>query len=324
MAKVGDLERVLGNALFALPFIGVGLVALLLSLREIVDGPTGKATGSPWVRVLVGAVFTIAGGTMLVRAFFKGRSPEAAVEVTASPAGAPPTTSTYRAAPNAETALAFYRPILDVAPLPKLKTQPGRALPVMLSFASPREGLGLVAFGTFWTAALTPFLFAVRTTRSTFLALFLVPFFVAGAVLITIGARKILSHLKLPRVEVSSEPVFLGDALDVLVEHRGPIAITSLKVDLACVEEVRYTIGTDTRTEEHEVLRRPVLDEPGERVARGDRWTRRATVMLPDDAPHSFRSKHNALSWKLLVRVVIAGWPDYDESYEIRVLPRVP
>ena len=36
---------------------------------------------------------------------------------------------------------------------------------------------------------------------------------------------------------------------------------------------------------------------------------------------HSFRSEHNEISWKLLVKGAVAGWPDYERSFPVIVHP---
>jgi len=38
---------------------------------------------------------------------------------------------------------------------------------------------------------------------------------------------------------------------------------------------------------------------------------------------HSFRSGHNEVSWKIVVKGDVAGWPDYERSFPLIVYPCV-
>lgn len=301
-----------------MPFAGIGAFLLFSAVRDrsVVPAAFGLVFGGVGVRQIVAAL----------RAR-RSRESEGAV-FRASPTlpaiQQQPALDYRSASRRTQAASEVYALLLQAAPLPKLTTTPGRTLAVALGAAPPKDSVFLLAFGVVWTGFTLPVLVGLLARGMWAGAAFLSLFFAVGLVVACAAIGKLLSRLALPRVEVSEEPVYLGDELRVHVEQRGPARITRLRVDLQCQECATCIVGDETRTEVCEVFERELLDDPGRTLRLGEQWPHDLTVTLPADAPHSFWSKHNAISWSVRVRAEIAGWPDYDELFELRALPRIP
>jgi hypothetical protein len=69
------------------------------------------------------------------------------------------------------------------------------------------------------------------------------------------------------------------------------------------------------------VFRRQVFEQREFEVLPGTPYEARCRLEVPAGAMHSFRSNHNEVQWKLVVRGDVAGWPNFERSYSIVVLP---
>jgi FtsH-binding integral membrane protein len=302
--------------LFALPFAGAGVLAFLQGLRA------GAASGA-----IFGLVFVAVGLWQVWLAIRDWRSAESQALVGASASLAdvvPPAVLDYRtAASRPRSAGELYGPILASAPLPRLTSTPGRVLARALPKPSVKEGVWLAVFAVFWNGMTLPFLAVAIASRSMGMLTFISLFVIAGVIVAVAATKKLLGRTKLPVVEVSDEPAFVGDEVSFHVEQRGPARVNRLQVDLLCRESATYTIGTDTRTEVRDVFERALVDETMLTIARGERSSHQVRAVLPSNLPASFASKNNAIRWLVRVRADIAGWPDYDEVFELRALPKV-
>ncbi len=285
----------------------------------------GSKGASPFGIVLLGF-----GIWMLLRAVRSRRSSEsqAVVRSVSNHLGdvlpLPGRMADYRTSGRARpSARALYAEVLSSAPFPADATRPGRVLPFALGATLDISGtVGLLAGGVVFTAIPLMFAILLRRSAAVILPLLLV---LVGIALIMSAVRKLLSRTKLPVVEVSDEPLYLGDTLRVHVEQRGPAKVTRMQVGLSCRERATSGVGTSTRTEEHEVLCLTLLDDREIfSVASGQHKAHDLEVVVPRDAPASFRAKKNNVAWLLRVQAEITGWPDYDELYEIRVVPAPP
>ena len=301
--------------------LAVALLGMTLAYRGVVAGQAGL--------VVVGAVPLIVGALVLRRNVRKARSREAAASVPRTSAAlsdvmTPAPALDYRSpAKTALTARQVYASVLDVAPLPRSLDEPGKTLASALS--RPAYGAGTIpqlVGATIWTAFSLAFFVHAVTTRVWTGAFFLALFGAFGGKVGFDVVRRYLSRRRLPRVEVSEEPVFLGDRLKVHVAQPGPVTITRLRVDLVCREEVDFMEGSTSRTDEHEVFAEALLDERAVALAPGDVSRHLFDVEIPASAPHSFRAAHNAVAWHVRVRAELDAWPSYDERFELRVLPR--
>lgn len=329
MSKRASPIATVAKLAFAAPFLAVGLVAFGAGLLDVIGGNFGS-----WFAFPFGLMFFGAGALVVRNALREGRSREAvaAERLTASSAAAtdpwqtaaPRPASDYRSAAGPErSAGELYGPALRSLPVQQLEPRPGQVLRHAVSLHSPQSTFAEIFFAIVWNGFVWPFLFVMLATGSVLGSLISLLFCAVGAYLAASTVRKILGRQRLPRVELSAEPAYLGDELRIHVDQMGPARITHYAVRVRCEEVVTYTVGTNARSERHEVFDAPLYDEPGgPRLALGERWTHDLSVVLPARAPPSFESANNQLIWTVQVRAEIAGWPDYDEAFAFRALPR--
>lgn len=316
MSKRAGPFATLFQILVTVPFAAAGIGSIAQAVRS------GRLGG-----VIPGALFTAAAGWMFVRAIRARRSSESrslgGVSATIADVVAPVVLDYRTAAAPSRTAAQIYAPLLLTAPLPRIRTKPGLVLARMLPPPSVANVFGLLFAAVFWNLVTLPFVVVAILERSFGLAAFVSIFVAVGIFLAVFAAKGILARAKLARVELSEEPVFVGDEVTIHVEQRGKAQVNRFEVDLVCRETVTFTVGTDTRSEDHDVFAQSLVDAGPVALARGERWPHQVTVRLPSNLPGTFRSARNAIRWLVRVRADIAGWPDYDELYELRVLPKV-
>jgi hypothetical protein len=303
-----------------------GLGWTLLSGAGLVGSVSGKTgVSGPWpLWVVFGAI----GIWILVSPLRSLRSPEARAKRLARvplPMGRPVAPAlAYRAPATRErtTAREAYAPALSTLPLRLLPLRAGKVLPYALRI---QEGAGawiLLGFTILWNLCTFPFFVHTIAEGSLGGAAFASLFVLAGVVLVVASVHTLLGRRKLARVEIDAEPVFASDDLEVLVEQRGPVVINRITATLRCEERATYTVGTDTKTDKHVLHTLPVFEEEMITVARARPWSRRVRVRIPE-GPCSFKSDKNEVAWLLVLAADIASWPDYEEAFELRVVPRV-
>ncbi|NIL98447.1 MAG: hypothetical protein GTO53_11195, partial [Planctomycetales bacterium] len=79
----------------------------------------------------------------------------------------------------------------------------------------------------------------------------------------------------------------------------GRLNVKKFEVLLTCEEQATYRQGTDTVTDQRAVNVLPVLQKNNFRIQAPDVFETRSSFVVPETAMHSFRSEHNAISWKL-------------------------
>ena len=232
----------------------------------------------------------------------------------------PETSTGYRHAEpeKAVTALAFYGPVLPISPIEASAPARGGTLAWRIQHTPEKDVAVRTIFSILWSVFGVVGITATIAARQTVGVLFSLAFASAGGFVWFPMLRRALALRRLPRVEISAEPVFLGDEFEVLVRCRPSERITHLKVDVECREIVEYTEGTTTRTETNRVWAQKLLHVEGADAAREHRVRARLDVF----APHSFRSAHNTIAWSVRVRADLPAWPDYDEHLVFRALPR--
>lgn len=326
--RSGPLSTV-AKIVFALPFLGFGVGAFSFALWRL----AGEGTSSEAIGLLpFGLIFTGAGAMIVRQAFVDTRSKESRaelVEVVAEttsdvlPPAREPLGGYRTAAGGGRSAAEVYGTALAVVPVQKVASRPGQVLGSELTLHDPSPAFWQIFMALVWNAFVWPFFVIMLVSGQIFPVLFLTVFVAVGVYLLVATTRRILGRRRLPRVEVSAEPVFLGDELRVCVDQLGPGRFVRYRVAVRCEEIVKYTVGTDTRTETHEVREEVLLDEVGLRtLGLGERWTHSLSVVLPAEGPPSFEAKHNQVLWTVRVRAEIAGWPDYDEGFVFRALPK--
>jgi hypothetical protein len=157
-----------------------------------------------------------------------------------------------------------------------------------------------------------------------FLSLFLVPFVLIGFGLIYFTVRQLLitSGVGPTLVEISDHPLVPGGEYEVVLSQSGRLSMNSLVVALCCQEQATYQQGTNSRTETSTVYEQQVITREGFEIHQGIPFEARATLTIPSGAMHSFKSAHNSILWKLVVRGDVAGWPDYEREFPLLVYPR--
>jgi hypothetical protein len=310
---------VFGRVLFALPFVAVGVMSVYAGLGGL------PSEGHPAFLVVFGLVFAGAGGWQVFQAVRASRSEESrrplveAGEVSLAPLRP----VHYRTSGLAlRTAAEIYGPLLASLPVSQFTPRPGRKLPMEISLAdrgAPRE---TVVFTAIWCAAVVPLFVLAALSGSAGATLFMLPFVAVAVYFASKVARRWLGRRKLARVEIDQEPVYLGNDIEIYVEQRGPALLLNFEVRLECEEAVTYVEGTNTRSEQTLVHSETLSQDITVRLGSGDVLVKELRATLPL-SPHSFKSEHNQISWRVVVNAVIDGWPDYEEGFEFRALPRV-
>jgi hypothetical protein len=155
------------------------------------------------------------------------------------------------------------------------------------------------------------------------LAALVIPFLLAGVALVVYLVRQILitTGVGPTRVEISAHPLVPGEPYDLFLSQAGRLEMHSLEVWLACDEKATYRQGTDTRTETRRVYEERCFLREGFEIHQGLPFESRCRFRVPKDAMHSFQANHNQVSWKLIVKGSVAGWPDYQRVFQIVVNP---
>lgn len=157
------------------------------------------------------------------------------------------------------------------------------------------------------------------------MTIFLVPFLAVGLGLIVVFLRQLLvtTGVGPTLVEISDLPVYPGRSYELFLVQTGRLSMKSFEAILVCEEESTYRHGTNTRTLSHRVYQQPLCRHEGFEVRHGVPFETRCRLEVPAGAMHSFRSGHNEVSWKIVVKGDVAGWPDYERSFPLIVYPCV-
>jgi hypothetical protein len=305
----------------------VAALCLAMAISSLIDGVPGRAVFALLFGALPGWL-----AVQAVRNYL--HPPDTRENVVAKPAAdassaSGPAGPVYRSAVRrAPDLLAAYGDALPTLPLPQLDRRPGRELGVRLS-KTGGQGWALVLVGLFamvwnacgWSAAIgggeqgpgsSPLVWLFPASGA---LLLLITFLQFGAWL---GARRA------PVVELSREPLSPGDEFDVFVWQSGPVFVRSYRLRLICVERVTYRSGKSSTTEERVVYDRPLFEQDLFTVPRFVGWKRTSGAAIPEQAMHSFEASNNTVEWRLVVNAVLDGWPDFEQSYALRVLPLPP
>jgi len=97
--------------------------------------------------------------------------------------------------------------------------------------------------------------------------------------------------------------------------------MNSLEMLLVCDEETTFRQGTDTRIERERVYSGPLFRREQFEVAGAAPFEAECELEVPAGAMHSFKSGHNAIAWKILVKGSPVRWPDFERSFPVIVYP---
>ncbi len=155
------------------------------------------------------------------------------------------------------------------------------------------------------------------------LVLFIIPFVAIGVGLIVYFARHLMiaTGVGATWVEVAHHPLTPGRKVDAFLSQAGRLTMNSLELWLACDEKATYRQGTDTRTETRRVFEQRSFVRENIEIQQGLPFESRCQIEIPAGAMHSFQSKHNEVTWKLIVKGSVQGWPDFERVFQIVVAP---
>ena len=210
--------------------------------------------------------------------------------------------------------------------LPDLETEPGHYLDVRLPVQSShgKSVLGMGFMALFWNGIVSIFVI-IGLTQDDFpilVWLFLIPFILVGLFLIYTLFRQLLTWLTAGEtlVEISDEPLQLGQKVDVFVRQKGRKPIQEVQVKLVCQEHVTYRQGTDTRTDDYTVYEVVLFEQANFAAGAGD-WQQTMQTQIPSSTPHSFAADNNEIRWFITVAIKVAEAPDFELSFPVRVVP---
>lgn len=155
------------------------------------------------------------------------------------------------------------------------------------------------------------------------LTLFALSFAVAGGVLIVYAVRHamVTTGIGPTFLEISEQPLRPGREYRLFVSQTGRLRLRRFDVALVCEEEATFRHGTDTRKESCRVSEYPVFERDDFEIVRGMPFEVHCDLQLPENVMHSFKSAHNEINWRFVVRGTVSGWPDFERSFPVLVYP---
>ncbi len=278
--------------------------------------------GWVWLSFLIPVSFMLIGGGGLVHAILTwGKSTERRANLArrASRLG--------RIATNGKARTDFpYVPAPD-----RIADSPGTRLAFRLPVVDSSVGflLGWLAASLLWNAVVAVFALVavsrfVSGNPDWLLASFTLAFALVGIGLFVYFLRRVVVTMGIgpTLVEVSDQPLSPGGRYEVFLSQTGRLRVNWLEMFLVCEEETTFRHGTDARTETRRVYQNRMLREEAFEVEAGAPFEAACDVALPPGAMHSFKSLHNEVAWRILVRGSAAGWPDFERSFPLIVYPR--
>ncbi|MEX0792328.1 MAG: hypothetical protein WD045_04295 [Pirellulaceae bacterium] len=122
-------------------------------------------------------------------------------------------------------------------------------------------------------------------------------------------------------VEISNTPLFPGREYRVFVTQAGRIRMERLSIALVCDEAATFLQGTDVRSETCRVVHQGIAERTGFWIRPGLPFEADYQLRVPEGSMHSFKSRNNAVHWKLVVRIVAEGGRTFERSFPILVYP---
>lgn len=274
-----------------------------------------------WLSLVVPVSFLlIGGGGLIYRVFTWGKSAERLAAIARKAATLGALTTNGKAAPD-----------FPYVPVPTNVTDsPGTKLAFRLPVAgSPGWALfARLMACLFWNGIVAVFLVIVvrgflEGSPSWFLAIFVSPFVLIGIGLIVFFLRQLVvtTGIGPTLVEISDQPLHPGGQYRLFLSQTGRLKMNWLELLLVCEEETTYRQGTDTRTETERVCQKPLFRREQLEVAGSRPFEVECQFEVPAGAMHSFKSGHNEIAWKILVKGSPVRWPDFERSFPVIVYP---
>ncbi len=123
------------------------------------------------------------------------------------------------------------------------------------------------------------------------------------------------------QIEISDHPWFPGRRYSVLMLQSGRLLISAIDLILVCDEVATYRQGTDTRTERVRVFEQTLFRREQIEIEPSQTFEHQGEVEIPPKCMHSFKSDHNEVQWRLLIRADVAGWPPFERAFPVVVCP---
>ena len=131
---------------------------------------------------------------------------------------------------------------------------------------------------------------------------------------------RVVTRWKPGRLAFSNWPLELGGSYNARFlrqARRGQIGMMeNLEARLELAEVVRYTVGTDTKTDKEVVMSIPLEISGG---AYGDRIEGTIDVEIPADGPPSLDLNHNKVEWWVIVDIDMTDAIDDDSRFKLAV-----
>jgi hypothetical protein len=122
-------------------------------------------------------------------------------------------------------------------------------------------------------------------------------------------------------VEISAHPLEPGGEYELFLSQAGRLTLKAFRVLLVCEEQATYQQGTNSRTETCPVFQEEVFAREDFEIEHGTPLEVRVWLRVPPGAMHSFKSTHNEVRWKLIVKADVRGWPNYQREFPLLVYP---
>jgi hypothetical protein len=138
------------------------------------------------------------------------------------------------------------------------------------------------------------------------------------------GSRNLLAQRSLGKVTVVCDPqpaeVLLGNTQTVHVEFKpnSEVEIEYILVQWVCEETRSYTVGTERKSETSVIHQHRDHQARNQKLPKGNFFrTEHSFTFLPSLKPSSDTNPY--ISWRLDVKIVVKGKPDWDETVDLMV-----
>lgn len=159
--------------------------------------------------------------------------------------------------------------------------------------------------------------------REWFLALFLLPYLTAGGWLVRYTFRRMSAYVGLGTtlLEISDHPLYPGRNYQINLSQSGWLDVHTLQIKLVCEERATFQQGTNTRTDYRRVHEQTILSAQDLMIRPESLYEVDSPLEVPAQAMHSFKGRHNEVSWRLAVRGEILGRPGFEREFPLVVRP---
>lgn len=129
--------------------------------------------------------------------------------------------------------------------------------------------------------------------------------------------------LQLGEVWVRPDSVYAGSKIHGHVDFvaKRAVHLSGISASISARERIRRTVGTTTTTEIHVLDEKTYTRSFNEDLAEGRRIAFDCALPVGAEAPATFSSINNALEWTVMMKAELKGWPAWQKTLPITVLP---